>query len=111
MVHDRERLALGLEPRDHLSGVHAGFDDFQRDLPVNGAGLLGEPDFAHPAFPQSLQQAVRANRFSRRRGGAAGLRGLVGAATVASELAHGDASYRAGLSVVAGFCGSLLMSL
>ncbi len=31
VVHHRERLALGLEARDDLAGVHAGFEDLDGD--------------------------------------------------------------------------------
>jgi len=65
MRHERQRLALGFESRDDLRGIHARFDDFQRDLAMDGTGLFGEPDFAHAAFSHSLEKAVRANRFRR----------------------------------------------
>jgi hypothetical protein len=54
MVHQGQRLPLGLEPRDDLRGVHAQLDDLQRDLPVHRARLLGEPDFPHSAFAHQL---------------------------------------------------------
>ena len=59
----RERLPLGLEPRDDVRRVHPGFDDLQRDLTMNRAGLFREPDFAHAAFSQALKQTVRADGF------------------------------------------------
>jgi hypothetical protein len=51
MVHQRERLALGLEPRHHLRGVHPRLDDLERDLAPDRPGLFGQPDFAHPPSP------------------------------------------------------------
>ena len=32
MIHQRQRLSLGLEPRHHLVRVHAGLDDLERTL-------------------------------------------------------------------------------
>src|SRR5438128_12131625 len=40
-------LALGLEPANHLPGVHAGFDDFQGHQPPQGPLLLGHEDQPH----------------------------------------------------------------
>jgi hypothetical protein len=65
MVHQRERLPLGFEPRDDLRRVHPGLDDLQRHLPADRPRLLGEPDDAHPPFADLLEQAVRADRFRR----------------------------------------------
>ena len=36
VVHQGQRLALGLETRHDLRGVHAGLDDLDRDLAVDG---------------------------------------------------------------------------
>jgi hypothetical protein len=38
MVHERQGLALGLELRDHIPGVHPKLDDRERDPPCNSAG-------------------------------------------------------------------------
>ena len=35
MVHQRQRLPLGLKPGDDTFGVHARLDDFQRDPPAD----------------------------------------------------------------------------
>jgi hypothetical protein len=61
MVHQRESLPLGLEPRDHLPGVHARLDDFERDRPLDRLGLLGHEDHAHAAFADLLQELVGAD--------------------------------------------------
>ena len=37
MVHQRQRLPLGLEPGDHLLGVHAELDDLERDAARTGS--------------------------------------------------------------------------
>ena len=44
-----------------LRGVHARLDDLEGDLPLDRLGLLGQPDVAHAAFAELLQQLVRAN--------------------------------------------------
>ena len=54
MVHQSQGLPLGLEPSQHLFGIHAGFDDLERDPASNGLFLLGQPDLPHPAFADFL---------------------------------------------------------
>ena len=56
MVHERQRLALGIETRQHLRGIHAGLDDLDRDLAPNRARLLRQPHLTHAAFAEPLQQ-------------------------------------------------------
>jgi hypothetical protein len=75
MVHHRQRLALGLEPGDHLGGIHAGLDGFERHLASDRPGLLGHVDGAHPALAQALEELVGADRGARALDGAAGRRG------------------------------------
>jgi hypothetical protein len=53
-----ECLALGLESSDDLRGIHAGLDDLDGDATLNGVELFGQPDLAHTALPDSLQQMV-----------------------------------------------------
>ena len=65
MVHQGQCLTLGLEASHHLRRVHARLDHLQRDLSVNGLGLLGEPNLAHAALADPLKQAVRADCFGR----------------------------------------------
>ena len=67
MRHDGQRLALGLEARDDVRGVHPGLDDFQRDLALNRTGLFGEPDLAHPACADALKETIRPDRLERSR--------------------------------------------
>jgi hypothetical protein len=59
VFHDGQRLALGIESRDDLRRVHPQLDDFQGDLAADRTGLLGQPDDAHAALADLLQQAVR----------------------------------------------------
>src|SRR5947207_1004511 len=61
MVHDRQRLPLGLEARDHLARVHARLDDLQGNLATHRLGLLGHEDDAEAAFADLLQELVRTN--------------------------------------------------
>ena len=60
MVHHRERLAFGFESRQHRLGIHARLDQFHGHLASNRFGLLGDPNGAHAAFADFLQQLVAA---------------------------------------------------
>ena len=61
MVHQRQRLSLGLEAGDDLARVHAQLDDLERDQPPDRLGLLGHVDRSHAAFADLLDQLVRAD--------------------------------------------------
>ncbi len=63
MGHDRERLPLGLESRDDLGGVHSRLDHFDRDMALDRAGLLGEPDLAHSTGADRSNEPIRTDRF------------------------------------------------
>ncbi len=69
VVHESQRLAFGFEAGNHLTGIHAGFDQLERDTPVHRLLLFGQPDFAHAAFADFLQETIAADYR------AAGLRG------------------------------------
>ena len=69
MVHHRQGLALGLEAGDDLAAVHAGLDHLERDLALDGLGLLGHADGAHAAFADLLEQLVGADHGAGRLGG------------------------------------------
>ena len=58
MIHQRQRLPLGLEARHHFARVHAGFDQLDGDAAAHGLLLLGQPDFAHAALANPLQQMI-----------------------------------------------------
>jgi hypothetical protein len=71
MIHDGERLSLGLEPRHHLPRVHARLKNFQRHLAAHWQGLLGyehDPKTSLADLPQYLvwpdNRTVRFNDFS-----------------------------------------------
>ncbi len=55
MLHQGQRLPLGLESSDHTAGVHARFEHFQCDFAANGPLLLGHKNDAEPAFPDLFQ--------------------------------------------------------
>jgi hypothetical protein len=61
VVHHRQGLPLGLEPGDHLAGVHAGLDDLQCHLPPDRVFLLRHVDRAEPALADVLEALVRAD--------------------------------------------------
>jgi hypothetical protein len=60
MVHQCQRLPLGLEPGDDILGVHAELDDLERDAAMNGFLLLGHVNHATTAFADLLEQFVAA---------------------------------------------------
>ena len=80
MVHQRQRLTLRLESEDRFAPDEPRFQQFQRDATPYRFGLLGEPDFAHPAFRNPMQELVTINddrrgvcRISRDRWSEAGI--------------------------------------
>ncbi len=77
MVHQGQRLALGLKTGDDLAAVHSRLEDLDGDFPAHRVLLLGDKDQAEPPFTDLLQQLVRADhpagaylyQYVRRRGG------------------------------------------
>ncbi|HNB81428.1 MAG TPA: CoA transferase subunit A [Chitinophagaceae bacterium] len=65
MVHQRQRLALGLEAGHDFLRVHAQLEDLQRDLAAHRLRLLRHPDGAEAAFADRFQQLVAANQRAR----------------------------------------------
>ena len=61
MVHDRQRLAFGLESGDDLLGIHPRLDDLQSHLAANRLLLFGHEDHAKTAFADLLQEFVAAD--------------------------------------------------
>jgi hypothetical protein len=64
MVHHRQRLALRLEPRDDLLGIHPQLDDLERHPPPHRLGLLRHIDHAAAAFAHAFQQFVAPERLA-----------------------------------------------
>ena len=65
MVHQGQRLPLGLEAGDDLARVHARLEDLEGDLAADRLLLLGHEDDAEAAFADLLQQLVRADDRAR----------------------------------------------
>ena len=61
VIHQGERLALGLEASQHLPRVHTRLDELERDHAPNRFRLLGHVDRAHAALADLLKQLVRAD--------------------------------------------------
>ena len=57
-IHDRECLALGLESPQRRQLVHSGFDELEGDATPNRLELIGDPNLAHAAFADPLEQLV-----------------------------------------------------
>jgi hypothetical protein len=51
MVHECQRLPLGLEAGDDLPRVHPRLDNLEGHLALDGGGLLGNEDDAEAASP------------------------------------------------------------
>ncbi len=70
VVHDRQRLPLGVEPRQHGPRVHPRPDQLEGHLPPDRPDLLGEVDGAHAPLAELLAELVpvgdRASRAARR---------------------------------------------
>lgn len=60
MIHQGQRLPLGIEPGQDLSGIHAQFDEFQRGQALDRRCLLRHEHGAHAALAESFQQLVPA---------------------------------------------------
>jgi hypothetical protein len=61
MIHQRERLAFGLEAGNDLPRIHSRFEDFESHLAPDGLLLLGHEDDAEAALPDLFQQLVRSD--------------------------------------------------
>jgi hypothetical protein len=58
VVHQGQGLPLGLEAGQHLAGIHAGLDNFQRDLAADRFFLFGDVNVAHAALAQQLSKLI-----------------------------------------------------
>ena len=70
MVHQGQRLALGFEAGDHITGVHPRLDDLEGNFPANRLLLLGDENKAKAPGADLLHEHVRSDRragtFARR---------------------------------------------
>ena len=58
VVHEGQGLALGLEPGQHLPGIHPRLDQLDGHGALDRLGLLGHPDRAHAPFADRFQELV-----------------------------------------------------
>ena len=58
MIHHRQSLPLGFEAREHLLRIHTRFDELHGHLALHRLRLLSQPNTAHAAFADSLDQLV-----------------------------------------------------
>ena len=65
MVHQGQRLPLGLEASDDLPGVHTGLDQLDRYQAFDRLELLCHPDTAHAALADRLNELIRADHRAR----------------------------------------------
>ena len=65
MIHQRQRLALGLKPGDDLASVHPRLDNLEGDLAMHRLFLLRHEHPAKAPFADFLQQLVAANDGAR----------------------------------------------
>ena len=64
MIHHRQRLLFGLEPRDHLFGVHPQLDHLERHPPPHRLRLLRDINHATPAFADTFQKFLVPERLA-----------------------------------------------
>jgi hypothetical protein len=56
MIHERQRLPLGFKSSQHALGIHARFDQLDRNDASHWLRLLCHPDGSHPDFADNLEQ-------------------------------------------------------
>ena len=64
MIHHRERLPLGFEPRDDFAGVHPRLDHLQSDPSPHGILLLRQKDDPTATLADLHQQFIAANQVA-----------------------------------------------
>ena len=85
VIHHRQRLALDLEARDHLFGVHPELDDLECDPALHRLELLSHVDCPEAADADLLEQLIVPDN----RSGALGVcRSGVCRLTIQHRLAH-----------------------
>ena len=78
VVHQGQRLPLGVESSQHRARIHPDLDQLERHLPPDRLGLGGPVDGAHPPLAEDFEQRVPAGDDLAHAGsaGAVGLRGV-----------------------------------
>jgi hypothetical protein len=74
VIHQRQRLALGLEARQDVATGHAGPDQFQRDPAPDRVRLFGFVNLAESAFAEQPHEAIGADMGRGRGSGIGGRR-------------------------------------
>jgi hypothetical protein len=62
MIHDRQRLPFQVKAQQSGIVVAPRFDDFQRNLALDGRRLFGHPHLPHPSFTEFPNQPIGSNR-------------------------------------------------
>ena len=62
VIHQGQRLPLGLEPGDDLPGIHPRLDDLQGNPAADRLALFGDINNPHAAFADLLPKLVGADR-------------------------------------------------
>ena len=78
MVHQRQGLALRLEPGHDLPGVHARLDHLEGHQAAHRCLLLGHIYHPAPAFANLLQELVGADPVAEPLGARDGLQNVLG---------------------------------
>ena len=64
MVHQRESLAFGLEPANHLARIHPQLDHLQGDAPFHRLFLLRHVHHTAAALANFLKDFVAINQLA-----------------------------------------------
>ena len=75
VVHQCQGLAFGVEPSDDAARIHAGLDEFQRDLSLDRFGLIRSIDRAHSSLANHFDQCVALGNDSAEAHGCVARRG------------------------------------
>ena len=59
VIHQGQSLALGLEPSDHVAGIHPRLQDLERDLATDRLGLVGDENQPESALADLFHQPIR----------------------------------------------------
>ena len=62
VVHQGQRLPLGVEPGQHRPRVHPDLDQLERHLPLDRFGLIGPVDGAHAPLAEDFPQRCTGRR-------------------------------------------------